>query len=209
MTHGGPPSKCVVVDSNCVDGDTQCPGYALRGHRSLSSLSLSTNLAVMSDHVAEVVEQWQGRRPELDLTGMAVFGRIYRLARLADLRRTAALEPHGLQLGDVDVLAALWRHGGGLRPLDLRRAMLVGSGTLTARLDRMEAAGFLERRPDPADRRGRLLYLTGPGERLVPEVVAELLQIENDLLEPLPTPVRERLAADLAQVLAATEHGAG
>lgn len=159
----------------------------------------------MSDHVARVVAQWEARRPELDFTGMAVFGRIYRLTRLADRLRGAALEAYGLQLGDIDVMAALWRGGGGLRPLDLRGAMLIGSGTLTARLDRLEEAGLLERRPDPDDRRGRLLFLTSRGERLLPEVVAELLQIENDLLAPLPISVRNRLAADLGRLLASTE----
>lgn len=159
----------------------------------------------MTDHVTRVVAQWEARRPELDFTGMAVFGRIYRLTRLADRLRSAALEPHGLQLGDVDVMAALWRHGGGLRPLDLRGSMLIGSGTLTARLDRIEAAGLLERRPDPDDRRGRLLYLTPAGERLLPAVVEELLQIENDLLAPLPRTVRDRLAGDLGRLLASTE----
>jgi DNA-binding MarR family transcriptional regulator len=157
------------------------------------------------DHVAGVVDQWQALRPDLDLDGMAVFGRIYRLTRLADLRRTEVLEPYGLQTGDVDVLAPLWRHGGGLRPLDLRAAMMIGSGTLTARLDRLEAAGLLERRPDPDDRRGRLLYLTAAGEALLPEVVAALLEVENQFLAALPASIRRRLAGDLARVLAAAE----
>jgi DNA-binding MarR family transcriptional regulator len=159
----------------------------------------------MSDHVAAIVEQWRERRPELDLAGMAVFGRIYRLARLADLQRNDLLAPHGLQVGDVDVLATLWRHGGGLRPLDLRKAMMVGSGTLTARLDRMEAAGLLERRPDPDDRRGRLLYLTAAGERLLPGLIVALLDVENRFLADLPPGTRTRLAKDLARLLESAE----
>lgn len=159
----------------------------------------------MGDHVGEVVAQWESLRPDLDLTGMAVFGRIYRLTRLADLRRMGALEPHGLRIGDVDVLAPLFRHGGGLRPADLRRMMLVGSGTLTPRLDRLEAAGLLERRPDPGDRRGRLLYLTQAGERLLPDLVSRLLDIENELLAGLPATVRQRLASDLSRLLLRTE----
>jgi DNA-binding MarR family transcriptional regulator len=166
---------------------------------------MSTKMLVMSDHVADIVEQWRERRPDLELTGMAVFGRIYRLARLADLRRNELLAPHGLQVGDVDVLATLWRHGGGLRPLDLRKGMMVGSGTLTARLDRMEAAGLLERRPDPHDRRGRLLYLTEEGDRLLPELVAALLDIENRFLADLPAGTQARLAKDLGRLLASAE----
>lgn len=159
----------------------------------------------MADHVAGVVEEWRERRPDLDLTGMAVFARISRIARLADLRRAEVLEPLDLQQGDVSVLAALWRHPEGLRPLELRRTMLIGSGTLTARLDRLEAAGLLERRPDPDDRRGRLLHLTAEGERLVPVVVADLLAIENELLAGLPPSVRERLSRDLGRLSAGLE----
>lgn len=159
----------------------------------------------MSDHISDVVQQWRTRRPELDLDGMAIFGRIYRLARLADLERSAALEPYGLNIGDVDVLAALWRHEEGLRPLDLRQAMMVGSGTLTARLDRLERAGMLERHPDPDDRRGRVLRITRAGQQLLPEVVERLLEIENAFLEGLPTRVRERLSADLERFLGHVE----
>lgn len=163
----------------------------------------------MSDHVAIGVEQWRELHPDLDLTGMEVFGRVYRLARLADLRRNAVLEPYGLQVGDVDVLAPLWRYREGLRPLELRRAMMIGSGTLTARLDRLEAAGLLERHPDPQDRRGRILRLTPEGERLTPEVVRLLLDLENGLLESLPPSVRKRLSGDLARLLAAIEDDDG
>jgi DNA-binding MarR family transcriptional regulator len=159
----------------------------------------------MADHVAGIVEEWHGRRPELDLTGMAIFARIARLARLADLRRAGTLADAGLQSGDLDVLGPLYRNPDGLRPLDLRRSMLIGSGTLTARLDRLEAAGLLERSPDPNDRRGRLLHLTAEGEELVPRLVTELLAIENDLMASLPAGVRDRLSRDLERLSANLE----
>jgi DNA-binding MarR family transcriptional regulator len=162
---------------------------------------MTTNLTAMSDHISDVVEQWRARRPELDLDGMAIFGRIYRLARLSDLERSAALEPDGLNIGDVDVLAALWRHEGGLRPLDLRSAMMVGSGTLTARLDRLERAGFLERHSDPDDRRGRILHITPAGRQVLPDLVERLLEIENAFLDGLPKKIRERLTTDLERLL--------
>jgi DNA-binding MarR family transcriptional regulator len=161
----------------------------------------------MDDHVAMGIAQWRTLRPELDLAGMEVFGRIYRLARLADLERTAALEPHGLQVGDVDVLAPLYRHREGLRPRELRQAMMIGSGTLTPRIDRLEAAGLLRRQPDPDDRRGRILRLTAKGERVTPEAISVLLDVENRLLADVPAGVRRRLAGDLSRLLAAVEDG--
>jgi DNA-binding MarR family transcriptional regulator len=197
--------RCVDDDSNCVDIDRQGLASACAENARWRPCRYRLTSSTMSDHLDAIVDQWHQRRPELDLTGMAVFGRIYRLARLADLQRNAALEPHGLQVGDVDVLAALWRSDGGLRPLDLRRTMMVGSGTLTARLDRMEAAGLLERRPDPHDRRGRVLYLTAAGERLVPDLVVGLLEIENRFLAELPARTRDRLATDLGRLLASAE----
>lgn len=159
----------------------------------------------MGDHVAAIVAEWHERHPEFDLMGMAVFARIARLARLADLRRADALAGVGLHSGDLDTLGPLYRHPEGLRPLDLRRSMLIGSGTLTARLDRLEAAGLVERSPDPNDRRGRLLHLTAQGRRLVPRIVGELLAIENDLLASLPSSVRERLSRDLERLSADLE----
>jgi DNA-binding MarR family transcriptional regulator len=159
----------------------------------------------MDDHVERIVAEWHERRPDLDLTGMAVFARIARIGRLADRRRSTTLADLGLQAGDLDVLGPLYRHPGGLRPLQLRQSMLIGSGTLTARLDRLEAAGLLERRPDPEDRRGRLLHLTADGQRLVPRAITELLAIENGLLASLPPSVRTRLGRDLGRLVAHLE----
>jgi DNA-binding MarR family transcriptional regulator len=42
--------------------------------------------------------------------------------------------------------------------------------TMVRILDRMEADGLLERRPDPADRRARCLYLTGKGRTLLDQI---------------------------------------
>ena len=159
----------------------------------------------MSDHVAVGVEQWRSLRPDWDLTGMAVFGRVYRLARLLDLERNALLEPYGLQVGDIDILATLFRHREGLRPRELRRAMMIGSGTLTPRLDRLEAAGLLERHRDPTDRRGRVLRLTAKGERLIPDLIGRLLDLENEVLSALPATVRARLARDLGRLLGSVD----
>lgn len=162
----------------------------------------------MTDHVDDVLAVWAELRPDWYLGGMAVLGRVSRLERLMELRRVEILEPLGLTSGDVDVLASLYRNPDGQRPRDLRQSMLIGSGTLTARLDRLEADGLLERRPDPEDRRGRVLVLTARGRRLVPQVVGQLLVVENAVLAPLPPAVRERLAKDLRRVLSAAEAAA-
>jgi DNA-binding MarR family transcriptional regulator len=155
----------------------------------------------MADHVEAVVQAWRRAHPDWDLTGMALLGRISRVERLLEVRRMEVLRADGLTTADVDVLAGLWRHPDGQRPRDLRRTMMIGSGTLTPRLDRLEANGWLERRPDPDDLRGRLLVLTTKGRRHVPGLVQRLLDVENDVLGSVPRPVVERLVTDLAHLL--------
>lgn len=155
----------------------------------------------MTDHVESVVQTWRRAHPDWDLTGMALLGRVSRLERLLEVRRMEVLRAEGLTTADIDVLASLWRHPGGQRPRDLRRTMMIGSGTLTPRLDRLEADGWLQRRADPDDLRGRLLVLTTKGRRHVPRLVQRLLDVENDALTSLPRAVAERLVTDLAQLL--------
>jgi len=177
----------VDIDNNSVDIDSQ-------GDRAVACV-------VMVDHVDGVVATWRNTYPDWDLSGMELLGRVARIERLLDVRRLDVLRPHGLTTGDVDVLASLWRHQGGQRPRDLRRTMMIGSGTLTPRLDRLGSAGWLERRPDPEDRRGCVLVLTDAGRQQVPQLVEQLLAVENQALTALPRAAVERLVRDLGRLL--------
>ena len=152
-----------------------------------------------------VVAAWRTAHPDWDLTGMALLGRVSRIERLLEVRRLDLLRPEGLTTADIDVLASLWRHPAGQRPRDLRRTMMVGSGTLTPRLDRLEAAGWLQRRPDPDDLRGCLLVLTATGRRRVPRLVERLLAIENQALAGLPRTAVDRLVGDLSRLLSSLD----
>jgi DNA-binding MarR family transcriptional regulator len=161
----------------------------------------------MEDHVEGVVATWRNAHPDWDLSGMALLGRVSRIERLLEVRRLEALRPEGLTTADVDVLASLWRHPAGQRPRDLRRTMMVGSGTLTPRLDRLETAGWLRRRLDPDDLRGRVLELTEAGRRRVPHLVERLLAVENHALAALPRSVADRAVGDLSRLLSSLEDG--
>jgi DNA-binding MarR family transcriptional regulator len=161
----------------------------------------------MEDHVDGVVATWREAHPDWDLSGMALLGRVSRIERLLEVRRLEVLRPDALTTADVDVLASLWRHPTGQRPRDLRQSMMVGSGTLTPRLDRLEAAGWLRRRPDPDDQRGRVLVLTATGRRRVPRLVERLLAVENDALAALPRTAVDRLIGDLGRLLTSLEDG--
>ena len=66
--------------------------------------------------------------------------------------------------------------------------------TLTRLADRMEEADWIERRPDPQDRRARILALTEKAQDIVQPLRAIVDRLVEDILEGLDAEERERLA---------------
>ncbi len=121
------------------------------------------------DRAARAIEQWKRERPDLDVSPMAVLGRLNEASSLIARERLAPLFARfGLQAGEFDVLATLRRSGQpyALTPTALYEATMVTSGAMTNRLDRLEKAGLILRGPHPSDRRGIVVQLTGKGPRL-------------------------------------------
>ncbi len=84
---------------------------------------------------------------------------------------------------------------------------MLSTGGMTKRLDRMEAAGLLERSPDPDDRRGLLVALTPKGLRTVDAAVAAHIANEERLLRGLSGAERERLERLLVKLDASIRAG--
>jgi DNA-binding MarR family transcriptional regulator len=162
-----------------------------------------------TDEVDDLVAAWQAERPDLDVRPMQVLSRISRLARHLDRERRSAFAAHDLESWEFDVLAALRRQGAPyeLSPGALLRATLVTSGTMTNRIDRLEEAGLVRRRPDPQDKRGVLVTLTAAGQSQVDAALADLLAAEHALLAGLPEDSRHTLAGLLRILLAPFDAG--
>lgn len=127
------------------------------------------------DHVDRILEQWRTERPDLDLSPMDVFGRIGVLARVLTPMTEAVAIERGLRQGEFDVLTALRRVGSPytLIPSELSDMLMMSRAGMTNRLDRLEAAGLVERTLDPADRRSFRISLTEAGLKLVDEAMTE------------------------------------
>ena len=153
----------------------------------------------MRDEVDDLAEAWARERPDLDLAPVAVFSRLSRLSRHLDLARRQAFTAQGIESWEFDVLAALRRAGAPyeLSPGRLLRETLVTSGTMTNRVDRLVTRGFVERYPDPEDRRGVLVRLTPDGKDAVDGAFTALLDSERAFLADLTA----RQQADLADLL--------
>lgn len=109
----------------------------------------------------------------------------------------------GLQPGEFDVLATLRRSGEPymLSPTTPYEALMISSGGVTDRLDHLERAGLVERRPDPNDRRGKLIALTEAGKHLIDETIGRHVANEAKLLSVLSPTEQERLNALLKKLI--------
>jgi DNA-binding MarR family transcriptional regulator len=157
-----------------------------------------------ADEVDRIVAAWRRERPDLDVGPLQVLSRVTRLARHLDRARGAAFAAHGLEVWEFDVLAALRRSGPPyeVSPGQLTAETLVTSGTMTNRIDRLEARSLVRRGPDPADGRGVLVRLTDSGREVVDTALEDLLSRERALLAALAPDEAAALAAQLRRLVA-------
>ncbi len=91
-----------------------------------------------------------------------------------------ALAPYGLTAGQFLALSALWNEDG-LKFKDLAERLAIEGPTLTGALDRLERAGYVERRDDPDDRRSLRVWVTPQGWTIHPNAQAAVRTLEAQL----------------------------
>jgi DNA-binding MarR family transcriptional regulator len=98
-------------------------------------------------------------------TVIRAWARLMKAQQLALASIERSLKAAGLPpLGWYDVLLELERAGGnGLRPFELERAVLLAQYNLSRLVDRIERAGYVERRTCEVDGRGQLITITKKG----------------------------------------------
>ncbi|WP_370890216.1 MarR family winged helix-turn-helix transcriptional regulator [Janibacter sp. GXQ6167] len=153
-----------------------------------------------ADHVDRIQSQWRRERPDVDVTPQGVIGRLHRLANALTRELEQVYAKHGLAEIDFDILATLRRSGEpyALRPAELSRSTMVTSGGISKRLDRLEAAGLVQRtRPSSGDGRATHVELTSDGRRVIDAAFGEHMANERRLLDQVP----ERDRAHLEEIL--------
>ncbi|WP_191578736.1 MarR family winged helix-turn-helix transcriptional regulator [Achromobacter insolitus] len=157
----------------------------------------------MNDLVDLVISQWAKECPSQDFSAMSVVARLFRLNAFAARNVNRTFRQYNLHQGEFDVLATLYRTGAphAMNPQKLVEALLLTSGAMTNRLDRLEQAGLLVRNPNPEDRRGIIVSLTAEGLRVIKVVLKDYLADLNEFLEPLSAAERRQLASLLKKLL--------
>jgi DNA-binding MarR family transcriptional regulator len=159
------------------------------------------------DHVGRLIALRRRETPDIPLDGMEILSRARRLDQLSRFWIDAVFEKHSLDTGEFDVLASLQRIGApyALRPTELYRSLMITSGGLTDRLNRLTKKGLVRRVADPADRRSLIVALTPVGLRTIRAAYEEDMRVEAELLAPLTPDERTSLAALLAKILVELE----
>ncbi|WP_233157045.1 MULTISPECIES: MarR family winged helix-turn-helix transcriptional regulator [Amycolatopsis] len=161
----------------------------------------------MSDLVDRVRQQWQDVHPGLDTSGMAVVGRVLRLASLIRRATDDLLLANDLNRAEFDVLCAL-RRNEVLSPGQISREMLSSGAAITKRLDRLERLGLVSRTASERDRRVVQVRLTERGVELIDRLLPEHLEGEKVALANL-APEQQAELAGLLKVMLETVEGVG
>jgi DNA-binding MarR family transcriptional regulator len=159
---------------------------------------------VHSDHVDRVVEAWARERPDVDATPIQIVGRISRVSRRIDQQLKAVFNQHGLEAWEYDLLASLRRAG---PPYELTagqilEALMITSGAVTNRIDRLEQRGYVQRRQGAGDKRFVRVRLTAAGRKVMDGALPDHLANEAAIVAPLSAAERRQLAKLLRKLQA-------
>lgn len=156
----------------------------------------------MVDPVDRILEQWQREKPELDVSPMAVIGRLSRTALAVESRLAGTFARHGLDASAFDVLATLLRSGAPYRltPAELARESMISTSAVAQRLNKLEARGLVAREANPNDGRGTLVALTDDGKELCGKALPDHLETERAILSPLSREEQTALAILLGRI---------
>lgn len=149
-----------------------------------------------------IVGQWNKERPDLDVQCMAVCGSVWRAAYRLTAGLSENLNRFSIDFPGLDVLLTLRRNGrkNALSPSAMAADMMLSTGAMTARLDKLEKRGLIVRQPDPLDRRGVKIALTDAGFALSNDLVEGHVAAEESMLKSLSQKERQQLIHLLAKV---------
>lgn len=160
----------------------------------------------MHDEVDKLAEYWAdaGMSPAA-IARLELSKRVSRLAIRHEQATKAELAELGLTYAEFDVLAALSRTTEPLRPSELTRALFLTSGGVSNVLQRLTAAGYVDREPDDTDARGRRVRLTPAGQAITDKAMAASARVHEDLMAGIPEEAIRTAADALREITARTD----
>lgn len=158
---------------------------------------------MLDDHVDIILKQWAQERPDLDVSPMAITGRIARLSAFLRGEIQKTFSEFGLNHASFDLLATLLRSGPPytLSPCELMNSAMVTSGTVTNRIDRLVESKLVTRTQSPADKRSYLITLTDKGYTLTNQTLESHVETLHRLTSNIPEQDRKALIDLLIKII--------
>jgi DNA-binding MarR family transcriptional regulator len=144
-----------------------------------------------------------GRYPSIDPDVEGIVDRLSVIQKHASRIFEKTLSGCGLNHGEYRLLLRLATRTGTnkMSAGRLSQLLMLSSGAMTNRLDRMEAAGLIRRVPDPKDRRGVLVEMTEKGERILDEAVLASAREDAAMVSELSAKEKAQLNELLRKIL--------
>lgn len=163
----------------------------------------------MDESIDRIIEQWHVVKPELDVSPMAVIGRLSRATIAVENRLAETFKSHGLDASSFDVLATLLRSGAPyvVTPAELASDAMISTSAVAQRLNKLEDHGLISREANPHDGRSTVVALTTAGRLLVEEALPDHLATERAILENFTLKERATFAELLSRVYSAATLG--
>ncbi len=144
------------------------------------------------------IDDFMGRArnifPRLDPEVEGIVDRVCKLNKRFDTLLERAVDAFELNKGEYRLLVTLRQvEGQHMSPGDLGTQLLLSSGAMTNRLDRLEAAGLISREPDHKDRRALVVRLTDEGLSRIDEAVNAEIDNEIAVVSALSPAEQKRL----------------
>src|SRR6478672_304290 len=181
-------------------GPRTCPGAA----RAPGSVRhMVRPLGLPFDPIERAGQTWEERFGPA--SAMRAATSVFRVQQILLARFDEVLKPHALTFARYEVLVLLTFSRTGELPLKvIGSRLMVHPTSVTNAIDRLVAAGYVDRRPNPNDGRGVLAAITDDGRRVVERATAELTGLDFGLGD-----LSEDDRAELFDVLKRVRLGAG
>jgi DNA-binding MarR family transcriptional regulator len=158
------------------------------------------------DEVDKLVQGWAASGlSEAEIARVELSKRVSRLALRHEQAMKAALSELDLTYAEFDVLAALSRAAGPLRPSELTKSLFLTSGGTSNVLQRLTAAGYVAREANTEDARGRWVRLTPAGESVTDRAMAASVRVHADLMAGIPVSTIRAAANALREITTITD----
>jgi DNA-binding MarR family transcriptional regulator len=157
----------------------------------------------MADSVDTCTTDILSRYPSIDPDVEGIVDRLSTINKHASKLFEKALTEHGLNHGEYRLLLRLMTRTDDhkMSAGRLSTMLMLSTGAMTNRLDRMEAAGLVRRVPDPNDRRGVLVEMTDEGERVLDDAVLASAKEDAGMISALSVKEKTQLNQLLRKVL--------